>query len=150
MCEDDIARERDFYETTKTMCECGKTPILPIILSKARSCSHSYSFGVQKPIFPADLWLGAKEEPLANRVVMPRFLGRESLTPDEGHRDYQRKLALKNVRRFNRRKQKDWDAIKVWAEERLEISGGYALGLPLSVLELISEGIKEFRHKRED
>jgi hypothetical protein len=51
-------------------------------------------------------------------------------------------IAMRNIRRFSHSKKKE--EIKQFVESHFVIGRGFVLGLPISVLDLISDGIRHF------
>jgi hypothetical protein len=68
----------------------------------------------------------------------------EREVPDESpaHIAYLKELAIRNMKRFSHSKGKS--EIQKYVDQNLKVDGGFALGLPISVLNLISEGIRSF------
>jgi hypothetical protein len=104
--------------------------------------SHQYALGAPKPSLPQsfDLFFPVT---WSRRVLGVQKLERE--VPDESPARiaYIKELAIRNMKRFSHSKgnseiQKDVD-------HNFKVDGGFALGLPISVLNLTSEGIRFFR-----
>jgi hypothetical protein len=58
------------------------------------------------------------------------------------HMVHLKDVAMRNIGRFSRSKKKE--EIKQFVESHFAIGREFALGLPISVLDLISDGIKHF------
>jgi hypothetical protein len=59
------------------------------------------------------------------------------------HISYMKDLAMLNIKRFSLSKRKD--DMKVDVEKKFTIGSQFALGLPIAIFDLISEGVAHFR-----
>jgi hypothetical protein len=104
-------------------------------------CSHQYFLGVEKPSVPQTFNISFLH-PWQYCVLDLVKLERQ--TPDESptHLEYVKDIAIRNIKRFSRSKKKD--EIRRYVDDNLVMGEEFALGLPISLLDLISEGIQYF------
>jgi hypothetical protein len=72
-----------------------------------------------------------------------RTLEREIPNESPAHIMFVKDFAVRNIRRFSGSRKKE--EVREYVEENLFVGAEFALGLPMSVLGLISEGIRHFR-----
>jgi hypothetical protein len=132
-----------YYQTTPTSCNCGETIHLSRIYRVSMPCSHQYSLGVVRPSVPQEFNISFQETWNSKCILDVRMLEREIPNESAAHIAYVKDLAARNIKRFSGSRQKG--EIRKYVEENLAVSAEFALGLPISVLSLISEGIDHFR-----
>jgi hypothetical protein len=139
-----MQQEMDWYKTTPRSCGCGETIHLSKMYGVRMPCSHQYCLGVAKPSVPQAFKL-TFEETWADCVLEIRTLERQAPDPSPAHATYVKDLAVRNIKRFSGSRSKE--EIGQYVEDNLVMSPDFALGLPISVFDLISRGIEHFRKK---
>jgi hypothetical protein len=76
---------------------------------------------------------------------VPDVVTIEREVPDASrvHIAYMKDLAMRNIKRFSRSKKKD--DIKTHVDKNFMMGSQFALGLPVAIFDLMSEGITHFR-----
>jgi hypothetical protein len=105
-------------------------------------CSHQDSLGVEKrsvshqyDLSFTDTW----SECVLDIVTIEREVPNASPVQIADMKD----LAMRNIKRFSLSKRKD--DIKAYVDKNFTKGSQFALGLPIAILDLISEGIAHFR-----
>jgi hypothetical protein len=134
-----MQQEVDWYQTTSISCNCGETIHLSSMYRVTMPCSHQYFLRVVKPSLPQifnvsfmDTWYSCILDIVKHE--------RESSEATQKPIDYIKNLMTCNIKRFSGSKKKD--DIRRYVEENFVMDIEFALGLPISVLGLISEGIQ--------
>jgi hypothetical protein len=134
-----LSREREQYETTIADCGCGETRHYSAMYRIHCPCSHQYSIGASKPQAPnVQLDLGNPAPVLDFRI---ETLARERAPPCIDIGKLQAR-AVKDIKRFSHsRKTKE---IEGYVRERFRLGTEFALGRPVSLFGLVSDGIIHF------
>jgi hypothetical protein len=66
--------------------------------------------------------------------------------PDEQHVKGLKEFARKTIKRFLHTREKE--TLRRYVDDRFVIGNTFALGMPMSILEVISQGIEDFSGKR--
>jgi hypothetical protein len=105
-------------------------------------CRHEYSLGVEKPTVPQDFNVSFSDT-WSKCVVDVQKL--ELQVPDDSsqHIPDVKDLAVRNIKRFSRSRKKE--EIRKCMDDNFVMSADFALGLPISVFDLISGGIQHFK-----
>jgi hypothetical protein len=136
-----MEQEATWYHTTTSSCDCGETIHLSVIYGTQMPCSHQYYLGVEKPSVPSIFnvsLIHTWENCILDVVKIDRHIPDESPT----HFEYVRDITIRNIKRFSKSKKKD--EIRRYVDENLIMGEEFALGLPISLLNLISQGIQQF------
>jgi hypothetical protein len=59
-----------------------------------------------------------------------------------GQREHWERIAAEHTQRFSHARKKKW-AIRAYVQERFEVNGGFAMGLPVSLYVSMSDGIRD-------
>jgi hypothetical protein len=132
------------YATRPDRCDCGETCHLAAMYRTACPCSHQYRLGAAKPAVPGTrLDLG---EPAGRLTVDIRLVCRAERGPASSEQVAKWQAhAVKQIKRFSySRKTAE---IKEYVERHFEIRNGFALGRPVSLFGLVSDGIALFAGK---
>jgi hypothetical protein len=105
-------------------------------------CSHQYSLGAEKPSVP-DAFDISFPVTWPKCVLDIRKVDRERPEQLPARISYLRNLAARKIRRFSNSPEKA--AIVQYVEVNFVPGDEFALGLPISILDLISYGILHFR-----
>ena len=136
-----LASESAHYATTREHCGCGETCQFSAMYRMSCPCSHQYSIGAEKPRLPeVELDLGVAESTL---VLHLDALERTEGAPfsDEQRMSWE-DHAVRQIKRFSHsRKTRE---IRAFVQENFEVGTSFALGLPVSLFGVISEGISQF------
>jgi hypothetical protein len=130
------------YQTTLESCRCGETIHLSVMYRTPCPCSHQYALGAEKPHPPdIDLMLtGATSELI---IAIERIERAGSPCPTHGLREQWERTAAEHIQRFSHATRKKAE-IQAYVHGHFEIAGGFAMGFPISLYKLISEGIQHF------
>jgi hypothetical protein len=139
-----MQQEVNWYQTTTTSCRCGETIHLSRMYGVHMPCSHQYSLGAKKPSVPSALCL-VFEYTWFESVLDCRPLERQPADQSPEHAAAVKDIAARNIKRFSGSRNKV--EIRKYVEDNFVMSPDFALGLPISVLDLISGGIEHFRKK---
>jgi hypothetical protein len=107
-------------------------------------CSHQCSLGAEKPSVPQAFNVTFRDT-WSKSVLEVRTAEREPADQSQAHATPIKDLAVRNIGRFSRSRNRD--EIRKYVEDNFAASPNFALGLPISVLNLISRGIEHFRKK---
>jgi hypothetical protein len=140
-----MEQEVNWYHTSPTSCQCGETIHLSKIYGIQMPCSHQYSLGVEKPSVPQTLNVTFRET-WSKCVLEIRPLERQAPDQSPAHVAYLKDLAARNIKRFSGSRSKE--EIRKYVQDNLVMSADFALGLRISVFDLISGGIEQFRQKQ--
>jgi hypothetical protein len=137
-----MQQEVRWYHSTQSSCNCGETNHLSVVYRVPMPCSHQYFLGIAKPDVPQSFNLSFHET-WQNCVLDLQHLERDA--PDETmeHIEYVQNIAYRNIKRFSGSRKKE--DIRRYVQQNLVLGEEFALGLPISVHQLISEGIYFFR-----
>jgi hypothetical protein len=114
-------------------------------------CDHQPSLDPFQPIFPTvHLQPGASPGLLQ---ITTAFMHREPPTINGEYKGYKKKQAMNNIKRFSDHQGKDKLRQNVEAQfwrglDWTGLDSEFALGVPINVLELTSEGIRHFHRKK--
>jgi hypothetical protein len=136
-----VQREIDWYETTVNSCKCGETSHIWAIYGIPFPCSHQHSLDVDKSSIPPTFEINLR--PTWQNCVLD-IVEVNRNPPDDLRLQVIRlkEVAVLNIRRFSHSKRKE--EIRQFVEGNFVIGTEFALGLPISVLDLISDGIRHF------
>jgi hypothetical protein len=130
------------YGTTLEGCRCGETIHMSAMYRQACPCSHQYALGAVKPATPdIDLVLSDATDGLTVRIERVER-ARASHSPHGQVQQWER-IAVEHIRRFSHATKKK-EEIQTYVHEHLEVSEGFAMGFPVSLYRLISDGIRAF------
>jgi hypothetical protein len=152
----EIARQAQFYGSTADVCPCGQTIHLTKMFSGDVEnsfpvpCSHQFHCGAERPRMEScpklctDVPEGASKPRLG--PAQPRCIIRERRTDQGpvGRGGYLYRLALDNIRRFSKKRKK---VVKDWLDTPgtfpTDTGDSFALGIPMSIINLINRGVTE-------
>jgi hypothetical protein len=139
-----LASDRIQYRTALDHCDCGKTCHLSAMYRTACPCGHQYSLGAEKPVVP-DLDLDLDEDaPDLNLLIHP--LERPKVVAPSNPAKLQAQ-AVRQTKRFSQcRKAME---IEAYVQNHFVIGDEFALGRPISVFRLSSDGIAHFSEGHE-
>jgi hypothetical protein len=141
--------ECQFFQASPHSCNCTETRLQSKMFRMNLPCIHQFAMRFQagittKPVLPdtVDLKIQKSIDHLQFRKTILR---RDGAVPDEQHVKGLKEFARRTIKRFSHTRQKE--KLKQYVEEHFVIGDTFALGIPMSVLELISSGIREFSKK---
>jgi hypothetical protein len=140
-----MQQEVRYSQATPASCNYGETIHLSRIYRVSMPCSHQYSLDVVKPSVPQEFNISFQGTWNSKCVLDMRTLEREIPNESPAHIMYVKDLAVRNIRHFSGSRKKE--EISEYVEANLVVGPELALGLPMSVLGLISEGIEHFRKR---
>jgi hypothetical protein len=132
------------YATRPDHCDCGETCHLAAMYHTACPCSHQYRLGAAKPSIQGirlDLGETARRLTTDIRVVCR---AERSAASSEQVAEWQAH-AVQQIKQFSYSKKTA--EISEYVERHFEIRNGFALGRPVSLFGLISDGIALFTGK---
>jgi hypothetical protein len=131
----------DWYETTVNSCKCGEISHLCAIYPIPFPCSRQYSLDVDKSSIPPTFEIDHR--PTRQNCVLD-IVEMNRNPPDNSrlHLVHLKEVAVRNVKRFSHSKRKE--EIRQFIKGSIVSGTEFALGLPISVLDLISDGIRHF------
>jgi hypothetical protein len=136
-----LGREAEHYGTTPGHCRCGETCHSSAIYGISCPCSHQYWIGVEKPRLPdINLELGISATALT--VDLKRLDRADVNLPSDEDRARWQEHAVRQIKNFSHSTKTT--EIRAYVQEHFQVGNGFALGLPVSVFGLISEGISHF------
>jgi hypothetical protein len=128
-----------FYES----CQCRETKLLMSRLGIDLLCSHHHSIGAPRPPFPRDIGLVLEEDMQTLRQHDLGFVGHEVAKDDESHMEHFKSLVAKAPKQGTHA----FDDRRLLVEAALIMGRKDVLGLPITVLKLISDGVQVFHPK---
>lgn len=136
-----LGREVEQYGTTPGHCRCGETCHSSAISGISCPCSHQYWIGVEKPRVPdINLELGISATALT--LVLEHLDRADGDLPSDEDLARWQEHAVRQIKNFSHSRKTT--EIRVYVQEHFQVGNGFALGLPVSVFGLISEGISHF------
>jgi hypothetical protein len=136
-----LASELQHYGTTPDDCGCGETCHSSALYRIACPCSHQYAVGAEKPRVP-DVNLELRVPATAVTVVLERLEREERIVPSSEDCARWQARAVREIKNFSHSKKTA--EIREYVREHFQVGSGFALGLPVSVFGLISDGISRF------
>jgi hypothetical protein len=136
-----MQREIEWYGTTVSSCKYHETSHLCTTDGIPFPCSHQYALDADKPLIPLAFAINLR--PTWQTCVLDMMeVNRDTPVQSPLHVIHLKELAMRNIRRFLHSKNKE--EIKQFVESHFAIGREFALGLSISVLDLISDGIRHF------
>jgi hypothetical protein len=144
LMDGDLMRlEIEQYGTTLDSCDCGETVHLSLMYRTQCPCSHQFALGAPKPKVP-DMGLilsGATSQLIVEierveRIIVARI-------PRDQRKHFER-IAVEHIQRFSHAGKREKEQIITYISEHFRAEDGFAIGLPLSLYVLISDGIRKF------
>jgi hypothetical protein len=147
--ENVMMRECEYFQTSIEHCNCSETILEAKMFRTQIPCSHQTALLLRQGNSvktnlseTAQLALNASIDHLD---FTQSVLQRDAIALDEQHTRGLKTFAQKQIKRFSHAKDKE--KISRYVGEHFAIGETFALGIPVSVLELISAGIREFSKK---
>jgi hypothetical protein len=132
------------YRTTLDGCDCGETVHLSRMYRTQCPCSHQFALGATKPATPdIDLVLSGATSQLVVEIEEVERERTAAARITHGQRERWEGIAAEHIRRFSHAGKKK-EAIRAYVHERFEVKGGFAMGLPVSLYVVMSDGIRHF------
>jgi hypothetical protein len=136
-----MQREIEWYGTKVSSYNCGETSYLCATYGIPFPCSHQYALDADRPSIPPAFEINLR--PTWQIYVLDMVeVNRDAPVEPPLHVIHLKDFAMGNIRRLSHFKKKE--EIKQLVESHFAIGREFALGLPISVLDLISDGIRHF------
>jgi hypothetical protein len=135
-----LYQECEYYGTDLHQCNCGETKIYSAMYRADIPCSHRFELGADKPQLP-EYQLHIEKQSFERRENT-EFIERVPPPSDIDYNAYLQNLAVRNIRFYTHYQNKV--ILKDFVKDNFSVSAQYALGIPLSVINLISLGILRF------
>jgi hypothetical protein len=133
-----------YFQTEADHCLCGQIVHLSMMYNIDIPCAHRLLAGAERPKMYELPKLEMEREVEALEV---HYDVRDGIVPPAGdeRRNYLMELAMNNIRRSSKTR-KSKKVVMAWVAENYppDIGGEFALGIPMSVLELILAGVALF------
>jgi hypothetical protein len=143
MDRDLMRLEIEQYGTALDGCGCGETVHLSLMYRTQCPCSHQFALGAPKPKVPN---IGLILSDAASRLIVEiERVGRTIVAPvPRDQREHFERIAVEHIQRFSHAGKKRKEEIVTYVREHFLAEDGFAMGLPVSLYVLISNGIHKF------
>ena len=136
--------EISHYSSTPEKCECGQNKLLSAILNIPIPCRHQCALGATFP--PCPVIRPKVCEQWSKLVIEMNILPPEEATEMHDELYYDKKYAFDQIKRFSHYKKTE--EIRDFVEKHYTYDGTIFLGKkPISVIQLITQGIEHFSDK---
>jgi hypothetical protein len=139
-----VVMEREIAqdETTVQNCQCGETVHLSGMYRTSCPCSQQYALGAAKPRAP-EIELNLIGATSDLRIAIEKIEQADGSLPHHEVREQWERTAGEHIQRFSYARKKK-EEIQAYLPENFTIASGFAMGLPISLYKVISDGTDSF------
>jgi hypothetical protein len=135
-----MAHEQAYYDTSFDCCQCGETSYSTVIYRISIPWSHQYALSAGKPECP-EVALILDDKPI-DQVQDHKIIDRIIPEQNDEHTERMKLIPVANIEKFSDSKRKE--EIAEYVETHSRRGTAFALGMPMTVFQPISDGIAKF------